>query len=237
MKRSLGWLALLCVVALFTMPLSADVESAKRKLAELQIQYDEPSFLWVVKEGRIEPVRLFLEAGMTPTIRDANSGFTILMLAANMGHAEVVDALVTAGADVNAKDNSGNSALLFAAMMGHAGAIQSLMKHRADPNLVEAEQQSTPLHLVIRNAQPGYVDAMRAIIAGGAKLDVRDSKGMTPLLLAASRCEHTAAVVLLLQAGADANAKDSFGSTPLALATALGCTESADAIRAAGGKK
>lgn len=237
MNRCLRWGAALLIVAMTASPLLADADEAKRKLAELQLQYDEATFLWVVKEGRTDLVRLFLEAGMGPNLSDPNSGFTILMLASNMGRAEVADALIAAGADVNARDNTGSTALLTAAVMGHAATVQALMKYRPDANITEPEQQFTPLHLIIRAAQPGYLDAVKALISGGANVDAKDSKGATPLLLAASRCENSPVVALLVQSKADVNAKDAYGSSPLALASALGCTQSAEIISAAGGKK
>ncbi|MHB0968196.1 MAG: ankyrin repeat domain-containing protein [Thermoanaerobaculia bacterium] len=237
MNRYLRWGVALFVATVVAMPMFADAESAKRKLAELQLQYDEGTFLWVVKEGRADLVQIFLEAGMTPNLADANSGFTVLMLAANMGRAEVADALAAAGANVNARDNNGNTALLTASVMGHATTVQALMKYRPDANVVEPEAQSTPLHLVIRAAQPGYAEAVRALISGGANVNAKDNKGMTPLLLASSRCEHSAVVAILVQSQADVNARDAYGSTPLAMASALGCTQSAEIISAAGGKK
>lgn len=237
MNRCLRWGVALCIVVSMVSPLFADADQAKQKLAELQLQYDEATFLWVVKEGRADVVRLFLEGGMGPNLSDAGSGFTVLMLACNMGHAEVADALITAGADVNARDNNGTTALLTAAAMGHTATVQTLMKYRPDANVTEPEQQYTPLHLVIRAAQPGYLDAVKALVSGGANLDAKDSKGATPLLLAASRCDNTPIIAFLVQSKADVNAKDAYGSSPLALASALGCTQSAEIISAAGGKK
>ena len=43
-----------------------------------------------------------------------NDGYTALMMAADGGHTENVDALIDAGTDVNAKDNYGKMAVDYA---------------------------------------------------------------------------------------------------------------------------
>src|SRR6202043_1558083 len=52
--------------------------------------------------------------------------YTPLMRAANFGHAEVAAALITAGADVNARDVDGHTALDFAAHRDNADVVALL---------------------------------------------------------------------------------------------------------------
>ena len=59
---------------------------------------------------------------------------------------------------------------------------------------------SAPLH---RACSAGRVDAARALVEeGGAKLEVRDRQGQTPLLVAAS-CGHQSVALYLIARGAD----------------------------------
>lgn len=65
-------------------------------------------------------------------------GRTLLMYAACMGRKEIVETLMSNGADVNATDDEGNTPLFFASRFGHAGVAESLLI--AGANLFEANR-------------------------------------------------------------------------------------------------
>ena len=54
------------------------------------------------------------------------------MRAAGGGHTEVVQALIAAGADVNARDYGGGTALMDAAGEGHVEIVRDLIAAGAD---------------------------------------------------------------------------------------------------------
>ena len=54
------------------------------------------------------------------------------MYASRGGHAETVNALLEAGADVNARHNDGWNALAFAALEGHTEIVNALLKAGAE---------------------------------------------------------------------------------------------------------
>ena len=54
------------------------------------------------------------------------SGTTALMAASALGHKELVDLLLVAGADVNLKDSSGKSALARATLAGQTEVAEAL---------------------------------------------------------------------------------------------------------------
>jgi ankyrin repeat protein len=56
---------------------------------------------------------------------------TPLIVAAGLGHIDIVRALLSAGADVNAKDEKGLRALTWALMNGHTDILVLLSKHGA----------------------------------------------------------------------------------------------------------
>lgn len=60
--------------------------------------------------------------------------FTLLHLAAKNGHADVVNALIQNGANVNAKDYFKSTPLLNAARNGHIDTVKVLIAKRADVN-------------------------------------------------------------------------------------------------------
>ena len=76
-------------------------------------------------------------------------------------------------------------------------------------------------------------DAAQILLSHRATVDLRDSAGDTPLLIAA-RSGASAVVKLLIAAGANVNAVDIRGGTPLMLAAAAGSPETVDVLVAHG---
>ena len=157
----------------------------------------------------------------------------MLMVAARTGRPEAIEALVEAGADVNAKEAwMGETALMWAAADNHADAVRALVKHGAEINarsttVAYPEQkpkdpsnyvtsfvpkgQWTPLMYAARE---GAADAAMALVALGADMNVQDPEGVTPLLEAILNAHFDLAEVLL-EAGANPNLADKAGMAPL----------------------
>ena len=56
------------------------------------------------------------------------------MFASRMGHVEVVKALLSASANVNAQDENGWTALMSASLKGHVEVVKALLSAGADVN-------------------------------------------------------------------------------------------------------
>lgn len=85
--------------------------------------------------GSISAVKSLLSAAAEKKIRlglDAP-----LQRAAAQGHARIIELLVEAGADVNARDALGRTPLMAAALGDHTEALESLLKAGADPTLLD----------------------------------------------------------------------------------------------------
>jgi len=61
----------------------------------------------------------------------AGNGATALMLASGNGHAGSVEALLTQGADVKAKDHNQRTAWMYASVNGHTKVAELLGTHKA----------------------------------------------------------------------------------------------------------
>jgi ankyrin repeat protein len=111
---------------------------------------------------------------------------------------EAINALIGAGADLEARDGTGWTPLHQAASRGHTEIAKALIQAGAD---LEAKNKlgRTPLHIA---AYWGRTEAVKALIQAGAELDAKDVTGWTPLNLATLR-GHTDAAKALILAGAD----------------------------------
>lgn len=77
--------------------------------------------------------------------------------------------------------------------------------------------ETTPLHLAVYHCEDEEALKMiKALADKGAALDAKDSRGLTPLIIAALGKQKSA--LYLVSRGADVDAKDNFGNTPLIVA-------------------
>jgi len=137
-------------------------------------------------------------------------------------HRDVAEALLAAGADVNARDESGNTALHWAlgdALTSTSDLIlAALLEAGADVNALNTSNE-TPLHAAMQSSS---VEPVLWLLKQGADPDPRDSNGRSPLHSAARYSSYGTAPVItaLIEAGADANARAASGETPLHLLAA-----------------
>jgi ankyrin repeat protein len=170
-------------------------------------------------------------------------GATALMLAAERDDTPLVARLITAGADLDARDRNGDTALNWAAYHGHMGPARALLEAGADPRLaghgdalqialrrgheelvqvlsvaMEARRTPGPREAPVMIAV--YQNDARAVAAAldrGGEPDARDDLGR-PLLHLAARLGHVEALTALLAGGADPDAVDEIGFTALMIA-------------------
>lgn len=160
---------------------------------------------------------LHLAASALKTARafsDCTQGLAALRNPAGAAHTDahttatlrvaVVNALLRAGADVNARatmiKNLQPTALHLAAQTGDAAVIRALLAGGASVNAVDALPGRTALSIA---AHEGHTDAVYALAAGGADVSpVCDDDETRPLEFAILQNQH-AAVTALLELGAD----------------------------------
>lgn len=144
--------------------------------------------------------------------------------ASGNGHAELVEILLSQGADVNFMEEDGRTPLFFAAEGGHMAVVRLLLARGAKTDPGNPRSTRTPLSYA---AQRGHCAIADFLLARGAELDPGDRNNRTPLSYAAEG-GHDAVVQLLLTKGANANLdalRDVFvfeESTPLDFAAKSG---------------
>lgn len=183
------------------------------------------------KKGDLSKVNTIL--GETPALVNAKdkSGVTPLKDAAKYGHKDVVEHLLTKGANVNVKDGEGVTPLCSAAANGRTEVAQLLIAKGADVNA----QSNTGLSALHYAAVNGHKDVAEILITSGADVNHKDRNAVSILHMAAYR-GHKDISILLINKGAAVNVKDGDGDTPLASATKKRHKDVADLIRSRGGK-
>ncbi|MCG5214002.1 ankyrin repeat domain-containing protein [Streptosporangium soli] len=132
--------------------------------------------------GRAEIVKVLLDHGADANrLSDGGDDEGLpLCAAAAWGHPEVIDLLLAAGAEPDARETGGWTALLWAATNGYGDCAEALLTAGADPDGAK-EQGDTALTLAARRGALGVV---RALLAHGADASLPDGDGDTALSIA-----------------------------------------------------
>jgi uncharacterized protein len=148
--------------------------------------------------GRLDRVRELVERD--PSLANALSaeGFPPIGLAAYLDHREVVEYLLSKGADVNfAAPTTGFTALTGAVSQRHVAVVETLLKHGADPNHVY-EGALTPLVVATTH---GDANLVRLLIDHGADPTLGTAEGKSALDIAMEKGLKEIADVLRLHGG------------------------------------
>lgn len=149
---------------------------------------------------------------------------TALHLAAENGHAEIVDILIKAGADVDALDRWGCTPLHAAVWNVQSVIAKNLVRNGANVLLKNDDCQETALyHAAMRGFDP---DCVTFLIENGADVNCVNNFGRTPLHTAAKH-GHMRVAEILIEHGAKVNAADMRGVTPLDCAVTFGAEKTA----------
>ena len=165
---------------------------------------------------------------------DANlgnvEGETALMVAARSGNLAAAQALLKAGAKVNAKENwGGQTAVMWAAAQSQTEMLKLLIKNGADVNMQGAmrlwdrrtlseprpkDMNKGGLTALLYASREGCTDCVKILKDAGADFNATDPDRTGPLNMALMN-QHFETAMALLNAGADVNQIDLFGRAPL----------------------
>jgi ankyrin repeat protein len=217
----------------------------------------EQEMIEAVKAGDVVKVKELI-AGNPALVQAKNeSRVSAILLATYYGRQEVVDALLASGpeldifeaaavgtldrvaellksdsARVHAYSPDGFPPLGLAAFFGHKDIVEFLLANGADPDAVSHNAMRVrSLHAAAAHRRPAVALAISEILlAHGAKANVAQTGGVTPLHEAAAH-GHDDLVTLLLAHGAEVNLKSEDGNTPLQMALERGHPDTAELLR------
>ena len=189
---------------------SCDVEDVFSGLTLLQL---------ASANGDHEMVEKLLNLQGNVNKRNRN-GSTALLQACTGGSLKCVQLLIKNGANVHLCDSQGISPMHWACNAGHLDIVQELLVAGSSPNQPDATN-TTPLHDAASQGNEKMIDLL--LEQPGVEIEVKNSKGFTPLLVAVSRGCFSSAKKLL-QRGANPKAQATGNLTALHLAASLGNT-------------
>lgn len=130
--------------------------------------------------GNIEIVRMFLDRGARVNAT-AKNGWSALMIASAKGYAGIVTELLIRGADANLPDVYRWTPLMRGVFENRIDVVKLLLNHTDIDVNRRAENGITALHLAAGN---GLAAMVELLLDYGARPDLKDRVGRTPLLLA-----------------------------------------------------
>ena len=181
------------------------------------------------KEVKLAIAKWFAEHPEIPIDVHSEKVKEAFLLASSEGHKDMVQALLKAGANVDAANGSGETALMAAAMHGHKDIVETLLSAGVSVD-VAAAFGLTALMLAVRE---GHKDVVEMLLAAGAKIDILVGSGTTVLIVAAAQ-GHKDVVETLLVAGAKKDVVSRSGNTALMLAIQNGRKDVVEMLLAAG---
>jgi ankyrin repeat protein len=250
MKHTILTLAVTSLLATTAFADPIHVQAASGNLAGVQAELDKGVDVNVVDisfynlaplhyaagNGYKEIVELLIAEGADVDAKSTTGGTPLFNAVGS--HKEITELLLAAGADVNAQVvpgphgfTVGDTALDFTNL---SEIIDILRKHGGKTG-EELRSGITPLHHAARD---GHKETVELLIANGANVNAKMKEGTTPLHFAASK-GHKEIAELLIAKDADVNAiagKELQSKTPLDEAIKTKRTETADLLRAHGGK-
>jgi ankyrin repeat protein len=167
------------------------VQRHGRVLTHLSLEPNSYTALhYAAMHDKPEYAALLCARGADPRAADAD-GFQPLHhcgLGRDRGFVRVADALLRAGADVDAVDADGETLLHIACCFGHIALVRMLVEHGgADVNRKNTITGQTPLHW---SSVFGYTAVAQLLIQAGADLQAETNTGETVRFMAAWRGHH-----------------------------------------------
>jgi ankyrin repeat protein len=165
-------------------------------------------------------VRLLLEHGANVNLPGRN-GISPLAAAAYTGNIEIIELLLEKGADAGAIDATGKSALAYAAGRGFTSIVRSLLQRKVDVNARLGNDLTALMWAAGHSEEAGSADVVETIavlLDAGARVNDKDNRGRTALMIAAE-LGHTQAIEVLVRRGADRALTDKAGNTARDLAS------------------
>ena len=183
-----------------------------------------PAIIEAAESGDVKTVKKFFRQRLGKNQAERKALIDgALMSAAQGGHLDVIEVLLTAGADPNASNVSrhgGWDSPLICAMESKGDRLNVIDVLIAGGASVNGRRTYPPtLPPIYEAISQGDLPMLKALLVRGADVNFKFLNGIYPLMIAVTRM-NLDMVKLLISSGADVNTKNDFGQTALSTATA-----------------
>ena len=196
-------------------PVPQSPHAARVELARMSINFEPQALCRSAKEGDVTVLNLLLAAGMNPDTSTDDDYRTPMVYAAVAGHANIVTALIHAGADVNKRIGNDATALSFATSAGHLDVVRTLLDAGSDADAINGA--------FVKAVLAKQRDAIRLLVERGADVAHRGAAALTELADSGGGDDALNPIAqLLLDLGADPNGRNEEDMTPLMMVARYG---------------
>lgn len=167
-------------------------------------------FVKAAMDDDLEALKTVLLTTPDPNVRDQETQDTALEHAVRNANRDMVQVLLWAKADVNARDKYGETVLMMLSEKVTSEIVWDLINAGAKVNVRDNDGDTA----LISVAEVNNPDVLKTLLDAGAKVNGSNNDGKTALMMAASSGLVNNLRALIL-AGADVNARDKDGKTAL----------------------
>jgi len=148
--------------------------------------------------NRIDAARLLIERGADVNAKDEIRDSPFLYAGAE-GRLEILRMTIAAGANLNSTNRYGGTALIPAAHHGHVETVRALLTTQIDVNHVNLLGWTALLEaIILGDGGAAHTETVQLLVAHGAKVELADAQGVTPLAHAERRGQRGIAQILRL---------------------------------------
>ncbi len=182
-------------------------------LGGISVVLPEDPFVRAAQEDDLDKLNSLI-ANSDVNLRDSRSGTTALEHAVLNSNFEMVQLLLSRGADPRARNGGDRTVLMMLQEDATTDLIWELINAGADANAKDTDGNTPLLDIAMKN----NYEALKTLLDAGAKVEAANKARQTALMRAASS-GLTNNVRLLLLAGSQVNATDEEGRNALTYAT------------------
>ena len=146
-----------------------------------QLREVDRALIAAAENGDTAEVRRLVAAGGNVNAQDENRNSAYLVSGAR-GRTEVLKLTLAAGADLKSTNRYGGTALIPACHYGHVDTVRELLKTKIDVDHVNNLGWTAPLEAVILgDGGAAHTEIVALLVAHGARVNLADREGVTPL--------------------------------------------------------
>ncbi|XP_046569725.1 ankyrin repeat and KH domain-containing protein mask-like isoform X2 [Haliotis rubra] len=165
---------------------------------------------WACEGGDVGTMEFLLSLNVVDVNCRGGSNTTPVMAAVDEGHRDMVELLLSRGADVSLVDEDGNNTLHLACYGGDQGTVELILSQNVLDVNCRGERNMTP---VMMAAERGHRDVMELLLSRGADVSLVDGGGNNILHLACQGYDAGTVELILSLNVVDVNARNNEGQT------------------------